>query len=293
MRLLLSLAFLAGHCSALLQRIHVVVNPFGGGGAGLAALDAVLPIFEKAGIQVTTLETQYAGHAGDFAESVELLDGFVAIGGDGTAHEIANAMLRRQESDRVPVGIIPAGSGVILCRCSNLSKPHAVHVALCLPQPSALTTPTFEFSCVNKNTWAYDIGLSDAVSAARVIASGATTKVDVMAVEHVDGPAEHAQEFAINICGYGMPAAVLEQANALRFLGSAQYELAGLVLIATGQTSFDATLTIEAEDGSIATRELDGFSFAQGQVSGHRDLLGTRAPGEFRFCGRCTLGHSY
>ena len=141
MRLLLSLAFLAGHCSALLQRIHVVVNPFGGGGAGLAALDAVLPIFEKAGIQVTTLETQYAGHAGDFAESVELLDGFVAIGGDGTAHEIANAMLRRQESDRVPVGIIPAGSGVILCRCSNLSKPHAVHVALCLPQPSALTSP--------------------------------------------------------------------------------------------------------------------------------------------------------
>ena len=42
-----------------------------------------------------------------------------------------------------------------------------------------------------------------------------------------------------------MPAAVLTQANALRWLGSAQYELAGLLLILNGQTQYAATLTIE------------------------------------------------
>ena len=47
------------------------------------------------------------------------------------------------------------------------------------------------------------------------------------------------------VAGFGMPAAVLTQANALRWLGSAQYELAGLLLILNGQTRYGATLTIE------------------------------------------------
>ena len=35
------------------RRIHLVVNPYGGGGAGLAALEAVTPVFEAAGVEVT------------------------------------------------------------------------------------------------------------------------------------------------------------------------------------------------------------------------------------------------
>ena len=205
------------------RRIHVVVNPFGGGGVGLSTLDAILPVFEKAGIEVTTLKTEYAGHAGILAQTEPLLDAFVGIGGDGTAHEIANGMLRRDEAERVPVGVIPAGSG---------------------------------------NTWAFDLGLDDAITAAELIVSGDTQQVDVMQV----GPADDngaEMEFAINICGYGMPAAVLEQANALRWLGTAQYELAGLLLIASGQTSYSATLEIEAADGAVTTRELDDVSFVQ------------------------------
>ena len=89
-----------------------------------------------------------------------------------------------------------------------------------------------------------------------------------MAVGPIDEPSE-VQEYAINICGVGMPAAVLQAANSLRWLGSAQYELAGLTLIASGQTSFAATLEVEAEDGTISTRELDDFSFAQAQINMH------------------------
>ena len=222
-------------CLVAPRRIHLVVNPFGGGGAGLAARDAVLPIFEAAGVEVTELQTKYPGHAGEYARTVPLYDGFVGIGGDGTAHEIANGMLRRPEEERVPLGMIPAGSG---------------------------------------NTWAFDLGLDDAVSAARIIASGATAEVDVMAISSIDQP-EAVDEFAVNIAGFGMPAAVLSQANALRWLGSAQYELAGLVLIASGRTSFDAELEIEGEDGSHTKRRLDGFSFVQGQVNQH---MGKRVP---------------
>ena len=203
-----------------MRSIHLCVNPFGGGGAGLDAKDAVLPMFQAAGIDVTLLETQYAGHAGDYARTLELLDGFVGIGGDGTAHEIANAMLKRPEHERVPIGIVPAGSG---------------------------------------NTWALDLGLSDPVEAARAIIASHTQMVDVMAISPTDQESSSVQEYAINIAGYGMPAAVLEQANALRVLGSAQYELAGLILIATGKTTFAATLVIETADGETITRELDDF----------------------------------
>ena len=76
------------------RRVHLAVNPYGGGGAGLATLDSVLPVFEAAGVEVTTLITEYAGHAGEMARTVPLLDAFVGIGGDGTAHEIANGMLQ-------------------------------------------------------------------------------------------------------------------------------------------------------------------------------------------------------
>jgi len=205
----------------------------------------VLPIFEAAGVEAVVLETAYAGHAGVYAATVEpLLDAFVGIGGDGTAHEIASSMLRRDEADRVPVGIIPAGSG---------------------------------------NTWAFDLGLEDAVQAAELIVAGRTTCVDVMAIDTsaADGSVAAAsrREYAINICGFGMPAAVLEQANELRWLGSAQYELAGLVLIANGQTSFGATLEIEAEDGKLITRELDDASFVQAQVNMHMGKRVCFAPG--------------
>jgi len=208
-------------------RIHLVVNPFGGGGAGLATLDAVRPIFEAAGMEVNTLMTEYAGHAGEYVSSLDLPDGVVGIGGDGTAHELADAMLRRPEDERVPIGIVPAGSG---------------------------------------NTWAFDLGVGDATVAARAVAAGQTSRVDVRAVES-EGDA--AVRYAINICGVGMPAAVLERANALRAVtGGANYELAGLTLIAAGQTSYGATLEVETADGAI-TLELEDFSFAQAQVNRH------------------------
>lgn len=221
------------------QKIHVIVNPYGGGGAGLATLETVLPAFEAAGIAVTTLVTEYAGHAGEYAKSVPLLDGLVGIGGDGTAHEIANGMLSRPADERVPIGIIPSGSG---------------------------------------NTWAFDLGFKDAVTAVKAIVSGDTQSVDVMAIGAADDPSS-VREYAINIAGFGMPAAVLEVANDLRWLGSAQYELAGLVLIATGKTSFGATLELETADGSVIRREVSDFSFAQAQINAHMGKKVCFAPG--------------
>ena len=76
------------------KRVHVVVNPKSGGGAGLKILEQVRPTFEAAGVEVLVLRTEYAGHGENHTLSADLRDGdaLVGIGGDGTVHEIVNGM---------------------------------------------------------------------------------------------------------------------------------------------------------------------------------------------------------
>ena len=109
------------------RKVYVIVNPHGGVKKGKAALDAiVLPIWKNEfGMEVTVLETEYAGHARDYARTVSLegYDGICVIGGDGSYHEVANGLLQRQGSAAagsdeevpapklVPIGILPGGSG--------------------------------------------------------------------------------------------------------------------------------------------------------------------------------------
>ena len=40
----------------------------------------------------------------------------VACGGDGTYHEVVNGMLARKDGKRIPIALIPNGSGDDLCR---------------------------------------------------------------------------------------------------------------------------------------------------------------------------------
>ena len=42
------------------------------------------------------------------------------VGGDGTIHEGLNGLMRRKDKKRVPVGLIPNGSGDDACGCLSL-----------------------------------------------------------------------------------------------------------------------------------------------------------------------------
>ena len=49
----------------------------------------------------------------ELAESLDIdkYSAIIAVGGDGTYHEIVNGMLHRRDKKRLPVGFIPNGSG--------------------------------------------------------------------------------------------------------------------------------------------------------------------------------------
>jgi diacylglycerol kinase (ATP) len=59
------------------------------------------------------VETDYPGHASELAEQAakEGCDVVVAIGGDGTVHEVVNGLMRVMPEQRPRIGILPVGSG--------------------------------------------------------------------------------------------------------------------------------------------------------------------------------------
>jgi len=96
-----------------LQRLCLAVNPHGGRKSGSAVLRQVKPVFDAAGVNLTIFETEYAGHAREIVRNLDLteVDGFCAIGGDGTMHEVVNGLLSRPDKSPIPIGLIPAGTG--------------------------------------------------------------------------------------------------------------------------------------------------------------------------------------
>jgi YegS/Rv2252/BmrU family lipid kinase len=64
-------------------------------------------------LEVTLLETTCRGHAIELARDAVAAgnEAVIAIGGDGTVHEIANGLMATPPGERPALGILPAGSG--------------------------------------------------------------------------------------------------------------------------------------------------------------------------------------
>ena len=132
------------------MKFILTVNPHGGTKQGPLLLKQVKPIFDAAGAELFIIETTFAGHAQELANQLDLsaYDGFIGIGGDGTLHEITNGMLSRHDGNKIPIGIIPGGSG---------------------------------------NSYMHDLSLTDPLKAAQAIINGTTRALDSakVAVNHV------------------------------------------------------------------------------------------------------------
>jgi diacylglycerol kinase family enzyme len=46
---------------------------------------------------------------------LEDYDAIMAVGGDGSFHEVINGMLKRSDHTKLPIGLIPNGTGNDLC----------------------------------------------------------------------------------------------------------------------------------------------------------------------------------
>ena len=98
---------------ATVKKYYLLVNPAGGTKKGMKILEMVKPIFDKSEVHVDIFQTEYAGHANQLANTLDLsgYNGLCAIGGDGTLFEMVNGMLKRKDNQNFPLGLITGGTG--------------------------------------------------------------------------------------------------------------------------------------------------------------------------------------
>ena len=128
------------------MRFLVIVNPKSGKQKGLSIVDKIRPIFESNGISLSILETKYQGNAKQIVQTMDFdtINAILVVGGDGTLNEVVNGMLNRNDNLKLPIGIIPGGSG---------------------------------------NSFAADLNMYDPIQAAKKICSFNTKSVDVLELE--------------------------------------------------------------------------------------------------------------
>lgn len=86
---------------------YLVVNPVAGRGRARALAGQVEAFFARCGQPVTTLQSARPRHATELVAGLPHDASVIALGGDGTLHEVAAACVGTGRT----VGILPAGSG--------------------------------------------------------------------------------------------------------------------------------------------------------------------------------------
>ena len=96
-----------------MKKFYLTLNPHGGQQKGPKLLNKIMPIFKAANLDITIIETTFAGHANELAHQLDFdeYEGMIVIGGDGTMHEVVNGMLTRDDKKQLPIGLIPGGTG--------------------------------------------------------------------------------------------------------------------------------------------------------------------------------------
>lgn len=125
------------------QKVYFIVNKFSGAGYRQTLDSNILHFSEENNAECVIAFTEGPGHATTLAAKA-VADGFgkiVAVGGDGTVNEVAQALLHTPAK----MGIIPKGSGNGLAR--HLGIPVNVPQALkCLFTSQEITMDTFRMN---------------------------------------------------------------------------------------------------------------------------------------------------
>ncbi len=112
----------------------IIISKKSGNGKAFAQWPEVKDALVDKGLQFSESFTEYVGHATELAREA-IRGGFrkiLAVGGDGTIHEILNGVMTQDEvpSSEITLAIVPVGSGNDWARLYDLPKESAAAVDL-------------------------------------------------------------------------------------------------------------------------------------------------------------------
>jgi diacylglycerol kinase (ATP) len=96
------------------ERFFAIVNPAAGGGRSVKLAGPAIARLREKGMQVDVIASTGPGHAVELAREAydQGYRHFLAVGGDGTAHEILNGIFAgRKLTKRISLGLLPLGTG--------------------------------------------------------------------------------------------------------------------------------------------------------------------------------------
>ena len=96
------------------ERFLAIVNPAAGRGRTVKLAGAQLARLREGGLRVDVIASTGPGHAAQLAREAyeQGYRRFLAVGGDGTAHEILNGIFGRETlAERIELGFLPLGTG--------------------------------------------------------------------------------------------------------------------------------------------------------------------------------------
>ncbi len=97
-----------------MDRFFAIVNPAAGGGRSAKLAGPALARLREKGLKVDVIASTCPGHALQLAREAydQGYRRFLAVGGDGTAHEILNGVFAgRSAVQRITLGFLPLGTG--------------------------------------------------------------------------------------------------------------------------------------------------------------------------------------
>jgi diacylglycerol kinase (ATP) len=106
------------------MKILLVFNPFAGHGRAKKILPQVEYLFNKHQIYFDLALTDYPEHGIEIVKNTDfsLYDGIVAAGGDGTLFEVINGYYKNNSEKRIPIGVLPIGTGNAFARDLELDN---------------------------------------------------------------------------------------------------------------------------------------------------------------------------
>jgi diacylglycerol kinase (ATP) len=98
-------------------KLLLIFNPHAAMGRASRLLPEIQTGLERLAM-VDIIETRHAGHALDLAAEADpdRYDGIIAAGGDGTLFEVVNGLYQKDQRERMPLGLVPVGTGNAFAR---------------------------------------------------------------------------------------------------------------------------------------------------------------------------------
>lgn len=173
------------------KKLLLLVNPYSGAGKSLAASEYLKQNLE--GYKFKTVVSEHRGHIFDFLQTEDLTtyEKIIVFGGDGTMHEICNA----------------------------------------LAEKTALLPPILLFPCGGGKALNHDINNLDWSSSLEKFKQNNIKHIDIFEARFPMAPAGEQMSYGFNIIGWGLVSHINKTAEKLRWMGSWRYTLGAIVHI--------------------------------------------------------------